>query len=158
MSWMDIKQSALMYYREYYSRKEKLTDEHQEALETIDHTILANAGKEVLAEYKRLFQREKELEELARTYGTVRYKNEIIPLCAKPRMRMNAVTGKPEFFSTAIDIADKEYTVLWNCTKDFSPEASAGNFLDGIDLDSAVVTPYKTRGMKEDELSSLMGY
>ena len=147
-------------YREYYSSKEKLTDEHQDALETMfsDHTILANAGKEVLAEYKRLFQREKELDELARTYGTVTYQNQTIPLCAKPRMRMNAVTGKPEFFSTAVDITSKEYTVVWKCLQNFSPEVSDGSFEDGIDLNSAIVTPYKARGLKEDELSSLMGF
>lgn len=159
MSWMDIKRTALQYYYEYYSCKEKLSDEHQEALGTMfsDHTILANAGKEVLAEYKRLFQREKELDELARTYGTVAYKGKNISLSANPRMRINEATGKPEFFSTAIDITDEEYDVVWKCLPGFTPETAEGSFHRGIDHRSVTVTPYKTRGMKDDEFRSMMG-
>lgn len=155
MSWMDTKQMALNLYNDYQAHKEKLSSEQYDSLETMfgDDIILSNNGKEVLMEFKHLFQREKELEDLGRYYGKVFYKGTSLPLTDKPRVRTRE-DGSVEFFATAIDIADKKYHVVWQCLAGFDAEEADGDYEEGIDWKSVSVKPYNQKGMSEDGLFS----
>lgn len=157
MSWMETQDLALTLYEEYQTAKEKLSPEQYASLESAfgEEAVLAKSGKEVLAEFKHLLHREKQLKEMCNQYGHVLYKGKPLSLTDKPRMR--ASSGNPvEFFAIATDLTENLYLVVWETLPGFDPSETDGNYEQGINWEKVTITPSWKQGMSVDDITASM--